>query len=214
MMSNVSRFPKVYTEEQTARLARISLTQLRYWDGTNFFEPSLAYEDRRVAFSRLYTIEDIVALRVLGELRHRHDVSLQHLRRVRDKFQLEQSAWADEEIFVHKKRVYFKNERGNFVNSETDEETLPHIPIPQVLASVKKDAQEMGIRPQSAVGKKSRRAPVARKSEVFEGTRIPIETVKEYIEAGLGEDAILRDYPTLKREDIKAASRWLGLRVA
>ncbi|WP_158086717.1 DUF433 domain-containing protein [Brevirhabdus pacifica] len=213
-MSNVSRIPKVYTDEQTARLARISLGQLRYWDRTKFFEPSLAYEDRRVAFSRLYTIEDIVALRVLGELRHQHDVSLQHLRRVRDKFQLEQSAWAEEEIFVNKKRVYFKNERGTFVNSETDEETLPHIPIPRVFASVKQDAQKMGIRPQSAVGKRSKRTPVARKSEVFEGTRIPIETVKEYFDAGLGEDDVLRDYPTLKPEDIKAATRWLGLRAA
>lgn len=213
-MSSIARIPKVYTDEQAARLAHLSLGQVRYWDGTGFFEPSLAYEDRRVAYSRLYTFDDIVALRVLGELRNKHDVSLQHLRKVRDKFQLPQSSWADEELFVNKKRVYFKNDRGNFVNAETDEETLPNIPIPQVIASVRQDAEQSGIRPTSAVGKKTQRAPVARKAEVFEGTRIPIDTVKEYFQAGLKPEDILRDYPTLQEADIEAAIRWLGLKVA
>jgi DNA-binding transcriptional MerR regulator len=213
-MSPVARIPKVYTDEQAARLARISLTQIRYWDGTKFFEPSIGYEDRRVAYSRLYTFDDVVALRVLGELRNKHDVSLQHLRKVRDKYQLEQSAWAEEEIFVHKKRVYFKSERGTFVNSETEEETLPNIPIPRVTAEVAEDARVLGIRPDGAVGKKTQLAPVARKAEVFEGTRIPIDTVKEYISAGYSVDDILSDYPTLKEQDIKAAIRWLGIKAA
>jgi DNA-binding transcriptional MerR regulator len=213
-MSPVTKIPRVYTDEQAARLAHISMTQIRYWDGTGFFVPSLAYEDRRAAYSRLYTFDDVVALRVLGELRNVYDVSLQHLRKVRDKFALPQGAWANEEIFVNKKRVYFKNERGNFVNSETDEETLPNIPIPRVISEIQQDARTMGIRPKNAVGKKVQTAPIARKAEVFEGTRIPIDTVKEYFSAGLGKDEILADYPTLAEQDIEAAVRWLGIRVA
>lgn len=210
-MSKVSKISRVYTDEQAARLGRISVDQVRYWDRTGFFTPSIAYENRRSAFSRIYSFDDVVALRVLGELRKAYGVPLQHLRRVRDKFALPQSAWAEEEIFVHKKQVYFSNERGNFVNSETNEETLPNIPIPRVMAEVRDDAERLGIRSEQSVGKKARSAPVARKAEVFEGTRIPIDTVAEYFKAGLSIDDILADYPTLRREDIKAAIKWLGI---
>lgn len=213
-MAEVSRIPKVYTEEQAARLAHISLTQIRYWDNTAFFQPSIAYEDRKAAFSRIYSFGDVVALRVLGKLRNQHDVPLQHLRRVRDKFQMPQSAWADEEIFVNKKRVYFKNERGTFVNSETNEETLPSIPLPKVIAEISTEAKSMNIRSMQAIATKTRRQNVARRAEVFQGTRIPIDTVKEYFQEGLGIDDILNDYPTLTRDDVQAAIRWLGIAAA
>ncbi|MEL6831245.1 MAG: DUF433 domain-containing protein [Pseudomonadota bacterium] len=213
-MNSVVEIPRVYTDEQSARLARISLSQIRYWDSTRFFEPSLAYEDRRVAFSRLYSFSDVVALRVLGELRNRFDVSLQHLRKVRDKFKLPQDAWATEELFVNRKRVYFKNERGNFVNSETDEETLPDIPIPKVITDITQEAERLNYRTPDSIGKISHRANTARKAEVFEGTRIPIDMVTEYFEEGLGVDDILEDYPTLTRRDIEAAISWLGIAAA
>jgi DNA-binding transcriptional MerR regulator len=210
-MSNIVRIPKAYSEEQAARLARVSIGQLRYWDSTEFFQPSIAFEDRRAAFSRIFSFEDVVALRVLGELRNEHDVSLQHLRRVRDKFRMPQSAWADEEIFVHRKRVYFKNERGTFTSADTGEETLPNIPLPKVIAEVYRDAEALRIRPADAVGAKTRSQKTARRAEVFMGTRIPIDMVKEYFQEGFGVDDILRDYPTLREEDIRAAIRWLGV---
>ncbi|MDJ0823145.1 MAG: DUF433 domain-containing protein [Paracoccaceae bacterium] len=213
-MARVQRLIEAFTDEQAARLAHISIGQIRYWDQTNFFEPSIAFENRRVAFSRIYSFDDVVALRVLGELRNEHDVPLQHLRRVRDRFKLKQSVWKDEEIFVHKKRVYFKNERGNFVHSETDEETLPNIPLPRVIAQVHDEAIQLGIRPSEVIGKKAKAKSVARSAEVFEGTRIPIDMVKEYFDEGLDIDDILSDYPTLTEKDIKAAIRWLGIRAA
>lgn len=213
-MKNIYKISRVYTEEQAARLARVSLSQMRYWDGTEFFTPSIAYEDRRVAFSRIYSFEDVVALRVLGELRNFHDVPLQHLRRVRDKFKLPQSAWSDEEIYVHRKRVYFKNERGNFVNSDTDEETLPEIPIPRVMAEVEEEAKKLDNRPMEALATKVRKSNVARKAEVFKGTRIPIDTVQEYFKEGLGIEDVLKDYPTLTYSDVDAAIRWLGISAA
>lgn len=213
-MAEVSRIPKVYTEEQAARLAHISATQIRYWDNTKFFQPSIAYEDRKVAFSRIYSFDDVVALRVLGELRNKHDVPLQHLRRVRDKFKMPQSAWADEEIFVNKKRVYFKSERGTFVNSETNEETLPSIPLPRVISEISSEARTMNERSILAIASKTRRQNVARRAEVFQGTRIPIDTVREYFQEGLGIDHVLADYPTLTRQDIEAAIRWLGIAAA
>lgn len=213
-MGAVKRIPRVYTDEQAARLAKVSVTQVRYWDRTGFFQPSIAFEDRKVAFSRIYSFEDVVALRVLGLLRNSFDVPLQHLRRVRDKFRLPQSVWADEEIFVHAKRVYFRNERGSFTNADTDEDTLPEIPLPQVICEIENEAAQMGIRNPDGIASRTRRANVARRAEVFEGTRIPIDMVKEYMEAGLGVADILSDYPALTEEDISAAVKWLGIAAA
>lgn len=213
-MKTVHRLVKVFTDEQAARLAHISLDQIRYWDQTHFFEPSIAFENRRVAFSRIYSFDDVVALRVLGELRNVYDVPLQHLRSVRDKYQMDQSAWAEEELYVHKKRVYFKNERGNFVNSDTDEETLPHIPIPKVNADVKAEAAQLRIRSTELTGHKTKARSVTRAAEVFEGTRIPIDMVKEYFDEGLTQADILKDYPTLTKQAIDAAIHWLGIRAA
>lgn len=213
-MPKVSRIVQAFTDEQASRLARISLGQIRYWDQTRFFEPSIGFENRRVAFSRIYSFDDVVALRVLGELRNHYDVPLQHLRRVRDKYQMEKDDWRTEELFVHKKRVYFKNERGNFVNSDTEEETLPHIPLPRVIADVRGDAEYLHIRPIEVTGKKVKSKRIARSTEVFEGTRIPIDMVKEYYDEGLGVEEILNDYPTLTDEDISAAILWLGIRAA
>ncbi|MDW3183186.1 DUF433 domain-containing protein [Roseobacter sp.] len=213
-MKKVQRLVKAFTDEQAARLGHITVGQIRYWDRTGFFQPSMAFENRRVAFSRIYSFEDVVALRVLGELRNEHDVPLQHLRRVRDKFQMGQEAWAEEELFVHKKRVYFKTEDGNFVNSETDEETLPNIPLRKVIADVKKEARDFGIRGKDVFGKVSKNRNVARSAEVFEGTRIPIDMVKEYFDEGLTTNDILKDYPTLTNEDVDAAIHYFGIRAA
>jgi len=40
---------------------------------------------------------------------------------------------------------------------------------------------------------------------VIAGTRIPVEAVLRKLAAGMGVEAVLRDYPRLTREDIRAA---------
>ena len=39
---------------------------------------------------------------------------------------------------------------------------------------------------------------------VFEGTRVPIQTLIEYIEGGESIDAFLKGFPTVKREQVIA----------
>jgi uncharacterized protein (DUF433 family) len=40
---------------------------------------------------------------------------------------------------------------------------------------------------------------------VFAGTRIPVATVKRYLDAGYDAEAIFREYPSLTSADIEAA---------
>ena len=85
----IDRVVSAFTEDQAARLAKISLNQLRYWDRTGFFKPSLGDDDRKLSFSRVYSFDDVVGMKTLGLLRNVHNVSLQHLRLVRDRLKLE-----------------------------------------------------------------------------------------------------------------------------
>ena len=40
---------------------------------------------------------------------------------------------------------------------------------------------------------------------VIKGTRIPVETIVRMLAQGISEDEILKEYPRLHREDIRAA---------
>src|SRR6187431_1645441 len=58
-----------FTMDQAAKLSGLSEDQLRSWDTAGLFRPSLGWEDRRRHYSRIYTFEDLVALRTLARLR-------------------------------------------------------------------------------------------------------------------------------------------------
>ena len=84
-MSALQSIIAAFSEDQVERLTGLSKAQLRYWDRTGFFAPKLAEEDRRRAYSRLYSFKDVVALRTISVLRNQHNVPLQHLRKVAEK---------------------------------------------------------------------------------------------------------------------------------
>ncbi|HMM43902.1 MAG TPA: MerR family transcriptional regulator, partial [Thermomicrobiales bacterium] len=66
-----------FTTQQAARLSGLSARQLAYWDRTDVFAPSLSRGARR-PFGRIYSFQDVVALRTLARLRKRF--SLERLR--------------------------------------------------------------------------------------------------------------------------------------
>src|SRR5947209_8547317 len=70
-----------FTTEHVCRLTGLSVGQVRYWDKTEFFSPTLVDGVRR-AFSRIYSFRDVVGLRTIAMLRNKHHVPLQQLRRI------------------------------------------------------------------------------------------------------------------------------------
>jgi uncharacterized protein (DUF433 family) len=55
------------------------------------------------------------------------------------------------------------------------------------------------------MGKIERRRKVQGSKPVFEGTRVPVDTVVRYIKRGIPDREILEAFPSLTRADIRAA---------
>jgi DNA-binding transcriptional MerR regulator len=71
---------KVFTARQAARVAGVSYSTIAYWDRTRFLQPSVQ-GGKGSRGERIYSYEDLVALRVAHQLRQA-GISLQSLRRV------------------------------------------------------------------------------------------------------------------------------------
>lgn len=104
-----------FSEDDACRLTGISIGQLRYWDRTRFFTPSLAEDNRRFSHSRIYSFRDVACLKILNTIRNESKVPLQHLRDVRERLlHLGDDLWA-------KITLYILNRRVVFYNPETDQ---------------------------------------------------------------------------------------------
>lgn len=190
-----------FTIEQVARLTGLSTRQLAYWDRTGFYSPEYAMPGR--TFGRVYTFRDVVALRVIAVLRIEHRFALQQLRRVgdwlRERFE---SPWS-------RLRFGFAGTGIVFFDPETGQPTEPF--GGQRVFEVEPVAIEMlqateRLRDRSGkVGQVEKRRYVASSAWVIAGTRIHTEAIWNFHEAGYDTDAILREYPHLRPEDVEAA---------
>ncbi len=54
--------------ETVSQLTGLSESRLRRWDTTGFFVPSYALPDRRRPHSRIYSLEDFIALQTIVKL--------------------------------------------------------------------------------------------------------------------------------------------------
>lgn len=200
-----------FSEDHVERLTGLSKRQLSYWDRTKFFTPSLADENRRVAFSRIYSFMDVAALRTLSVLRRQHNVPLQHLRQVAEKLKhLEDRLWTSTTLYVLNRRV-------NFFNSETDqiEDVLSGqyalgIPLKTIVADTKRDVRRLQTRDDDKVGRIERGRYVSRNAWVVAGTRIPVVSIKRFAEDGFSVEQIMQEYPTLTKADVEAAIAYEG----
>lgn len=198
-----------FSEEHAERLTGISRPQLRRWDRLGFFNPSYAFENRRVPYSRVYSFRDLVSLRVLNDLRNEKRVSLQHLREVSQKLaHLGDARWTATTLYVLGKRVVFQDPRTNQKEEVVSGQKVFDIPLRVVISSTRKALQEMNERGQREIGKIVRAKFVAENEPVLAGTRVAVATIKRYAAAGYGPDVVIRDFPELTVEDVKAANAY------
>lgn len=203
---SISSVVMAFSEEHVERLTGITVHQLRYWDKTGFFHPQFAADDRRVAFSRVYSFKDIVSLRVLNMLRNQHNVPLPHLRDVSKKLaHLADDRWTRTTLYVLKKRVYFDEPETRQKRELIGGQYALGIPLAVVVEDTERDVKEFHRRDAAQVGALAKNRLVAHNATVIAGTRISTAAIKRFSDAGYSTEQILSEYPDLTERDIEAA---------
>ncbi|MDR7034404.1 DUF433 domain-containing protein [Mesorhizobium sp. BE184] len=194
-----------FSEDHAVRITGLTKGQLRAWDRRGFFIPKLAYEKRYHAYSRIYSFKDVVGLKTLSVLRNRFHVSFVELKRVAAELTKRgYDHWADTKLYVVKKAIHFFDRDTGKVESLRDGQ-FAMLPIIDVINEVEIKITELKTRSNSQIGHVNRNKYLMRNSWVVSGTRIPTAAIRRYFDAGYSVDHILKEYPSLTREDVRTA---------
>lgn len=204
-MSSKSSVVSAFTDEQASRLTGLSVGRLRYWDRTGFFSPSLAAENRRVAFSRVYTFNDLLSLQVLKKLLDDMHCSLQHLRDVKAELQkLDDGGWTSTTLFVLNKRVVFHDPSLDEFYEPVSNQKVFRIPLQIVHSNMKAAVEKLWERPEATIGHFERKRRVAYNAEVISGTRVTVQSIIDFIEAGYSDEEIVEEFPIIDIRDVRS----------
>jgi uncharacterized protein (DUF433 family) len=205
-MMKTSMFPsatyRVFSSKAVGALTRLTARQLQYWDETGFLKPSISARKGRGTL-RLYSFQDLVALRVAAELRG--TLPLQTLRRFVAYFQRldYRLPLAEVHFWVERGRVYFR-EAGVTREARRPEQTVIEgtVLIREVLADLGRQIDRLDAR---TPGRIERRRGVMSGKPVIAGTRIPTAAIWRQVKEGLSADDVRKGYPGLTKQDIDAA---------
>lgn len=191
----------VFSEEQVVRLTGVRRVQLRYWARDGFFMPRFDADQTGIA---LYSFRDLACLKVLNTLRNEAGVSLQELRRTKERLShLGDDLWAKTTLFVFGKKVVFQDpQSGAFEEASTGQ----HI-FKVVLAAVSSDIERavIELNERKTFGQITRSKTVMRNQPVIAGTRVPVRAIKAFHDAGYSVDRIIAEYPSLTPQDVESA---------
>jgi uncharacterized protein (DUF433 family) len=202
-MSSVIR---AFSAVHVCRLTGLSQRQLSYWDGTEFFSPYYASENRRSPYSRVYSFDDLVGLRVIAILRKDHQIALQTLRRTAEELSRYHSRpWSGLTLYVAGKKIHFKDPQSGKIRKVGSPQIVFPLSVDRISDDMKAKADELRNRSKDQIGRVERNRNTVHNAWVIAGTRIPTKTVWRYYEAGYDSAAIRRDYPMLTDADVKKA---------
>lgn len=196
-----------FTADHVSRLTGLSPRQVRYWDKTGFFSPTLLDDYRRRAFGRIYSFRDVVGLRTIAVLRNEHGIPLQELRRVGEWLQSKHDLpWSTLRFALKgKKVVFFEPISGDVVEPRGAGQKVFPIALALIASEMSDAADRLRERGGDEYGQLVRNRYVVRNAWVIAGTRIPTVAIWNFHEAGFCADDIIREYPRLTRQDVAAA---------
>ena len=195
-----------FTAEQVRRLTGLSLRQLHYWDKTGFYVPQSADEERHGPYSRFYSFRDLVGLRTIAMLRNQYRMPLHELRKVgawlSERFG---DPWSSLTFYVAGRRVFFDDpETGVRMAGKPLGQMVMPVKMERIAQETEAVDQLRERRPEDIVRVVQQRQ-VMGNVPVLAGTRIPTTAVLSFHEAGYDTEAIIREYPRLTPEDVRAA---------
>jgi uncharacterized protein (DUF433 family) len=199
-----------FTADHVCRLTGLSARQLRYWDNTDFFSPTLLGEHQRRAFGRIYSFRDVVGLRTIALLRNVHRIPLQELRRVGAWLQSHHhTPWASLKFALNGRRVVFTDPgTGTVVEPRGEGQTVIGIALEPIASDMQREADRLRERQSEQIGRLNRNRYVVHNAWVVAGTRIPTRAIWNFHSAGFNTAAIINEYPQLTAADVAAAIKF------
>lgn len=196
-----------FTADHVCRLTGLSARQLRYWDQTEFFSPTLLDAYKRRAFGRIYSFRDVVGLRTIALLRNHHRVPLQELRRVGEWLnERHDTPWSSLRFALKgRKVVFYDPEVGVAVEPKGAGQEVLAISLEPIASEMRHAAERLRERGAEQIGQISRNRYVVHNAWVIAGTRIPTSAIWNFHEAGYTAEAIVGEYPRLTVPDVHAA---------
>jgi len=198
-----------FTADHVRRLTGLSARQLGYWDTTRFFSPTYVDGYRKRAFGRIYAFRDVVGLRTIAILRKQHRVPLQELRRVGEwlhQHQETQTPWSSLTFGLLGRKVVFIDPRtGDAVEPRGKGQMVFRVALELIANEMRQAAERLRERRSEQFGKIIRNRYVVQNAWVISGTRIPAQAIWNFHKAGYNSMAIIREYPRLTTEDVRAA---------
>jgi uncharacterized protein (DUF433 family) len=170
------------------------------------------WEDRRRHYSRIYTFEDVVALRTLARLREK-GVSTQKLKRIGAFLtSLTERPWVGRSFFVvpQSGQVFFAHEDALLAAQPMGQQAMSDI---IELGPVEQDVQNRLAQMRSRANQRGRIVSdryIHGGVPIFAGTRIPVSAVIEFLDEGRSAEEIFAQYPRLACEDIAAARSFVA----
>jgi DNA-binding transcriptional MerR regulator len=194
-----------FTADHVRKLTGLSARQIRYWDDTGFFSPTLIDRESRRAFNRIYSFRDVVGLRAIALLRRK--LPLQELRRVGEWLRLKhETPWSSLRLALAGRRVAFSDEgAGEFVEARDPSQQVFSVALEPIANEMREAAAKLRDRQESDFGRIIRNRYVVHNAWVLAGTRIPTQAIRNLHDAGYSIEAIIHEYPRLTPSDIWAA---------
>lgn len=193
-----------FSAEQVHRLTGVSVARLIDWDNQDFFIPAFAYDNRRSPFSRIYSFEDVVGLRTLNILRDK--VSMQHLRKAADCLKAHSGKpWSELTFYILNREVHFRNPNTGMVEGAVSGQFAVPIALSSVAQDMRAKVEILRKRDPATVGKVSQNRHVVGGAVVIAGTRIAVDNIRGFADAGYTPEQIVEQYPLLELADVEAA---------
>lgn len=192
-----------FPADRAAKLAAVSRRQLVYWDLRGLVGPGIRRRLRRGEV-RLYTFTDLVCLYVLGKLRSQF--SLQRLRRV---VQHLRSRGYDEPLaelkFATRGRheIYFQHADGSWEGDLRGDQIVFEETIR--LDVIRREIRSATRRGEDDFGRIDHRRGLRASKPVFAGTRLPVQTVVNWLNNGFTTEQVIAAYPDLTEVDVQRA---------